>query len=237
MTEPAVVVVRHAETAWSRSGQHTSRTELDLTPEGERQAAGIGAALAGTHFDLVLCSPRLRARRTAELAGLEPIQIDDDLAEWDYGDFEGLTTSEIQERYPGWSVWDGPWPGGETAAEVVARADRVVDGLLRSGATRIAVVGHGHFSRVLAARWLGQDLAVASRLLLDTASWSELGWFRGLRVLRHWNVTRRRVAGSPGDWTWPHPRSRPRTCRRVALAPVAGGRISSARLRLLVMTA
>jgi probable phosphoglycerate mutase len=186
--EPDVVVVRHAETAWSRSGQHTSRTELDLTPEGEVQAAGIGSALAGTHFDLVLCSPRLRACRTAELAGLEPFRIDDDLAEWDYGDFEGLTTSEIQERCPGWSVWDGPWSGGETAAEVVARADRVVDALLGAGPTRIAVVGHGHFSRVLAARWLGQDLGLASRLLLDTASWSELGWLRGIRVLRHWNV-------------------------------------------------
>ncbi len=149
--------------------------------------------LAGTHFDLVLCSPRVRARRTAELAGLkpvrvEPIRIDRDLVEWDYGDFEGLTSSAIQERSPGWSIWAGPWPGGETAAEVVARADRVVDRLLRSGATRIAVIGHGHFSRVLAARWLEQDVDVASRLLLDTAAWSELGWFRGLRVLCHWNM-------------------------------------------------
>ncbi len=197
MPDPAVIVVRHAETAWSRSGQHTSRTELDLTPEGERQAAGIGAALAGIPFDLVLCSPRLRARHTAELAGLEPIKIDDDLAEWDYGDFEGLTTSEIQARCPGWSVWAGPWPGGETSAQVAARADRVVDALLRSGANRIAVVGHGHFSRVLAARWLGQDLALASRLLLDTASWCELGWFRGLRVLGRWNVAT--APGSPGS--------------------------------------
>ncbi len=169
---------------------------MDLTPDGERQAAGIGSALAGTRFDLVLCSPRLRARRTAELAGLTPFRIDDDLAEWDYGHFEGLTTSEIQERYPGWSVWDGPWSGGETAAEVVVRADRVVDALLGAGPARIAVVGHGHFSRVLAARWLGQDLVLASQLLLDPASWSELGWYRGLRVLHHWNV-----ATAPG----PHP--------------------------------
>lgn len=197
MPGPAVLVVRHAETAWSRSGQHTSRTELDLTPEGERQAASIGAALAGTPIDLVLCSPRFRARRTAELAGLEPVQIEADLAEWDYGDFEGLTTIEIQERCPGWSLWDGPWSGGETAAEVVARADRLVDALLRLGPIRIAVVGHGHFSRVLAARWLGQDAALASRLLLDTASWSELTWFRGLRVLGHWNVTT--APGSPAS--------------------------------------
>jgi probable phosphoglycerate mutase len=194
VVEPAVVVVRHAETPWSRSGQHTGRTEVDLTPEGERQAAAIGTALAGTHFDLVLCSPRVRARHTAALAGLEPIRIDDDLAEWDYGDFEGLTTSEIQTRAPGWSIWDGPWPGGETAAQVAARADCVVDTLLGAGVDRIAVVGHGHFSRVLAARWLDQDIAVASRLLLDTASWSELGWYRGVRVLGHWNV-----ATTPGS--------------------------------------
>jgi broad specificity phosphatase PhoE len=188
LTEPTVIVVRHGETAWSRSGQHTSWTELDLTPEGERQAARIGMTLAPTDFDLVLCSPRRRALRTAELAGLGPIRVEPDLTEWDYGELEGLTANQIQDRYPGWSVWDGPWPGGETATDVVARADRVIDSLLRSGATRIVVVGHGHFSRVLAARWLGQDLSVASQLLLDTATWSDLGWFRGLRVLRHWNV-------------------------------------------------
>jgi probable phosphoglycerate mutase len=188
VTEPIVVVVRHAETPWSRSGQHTSRTELDLTPEGERQATGIGTALDGVSFDLVLCSPRLRARRTAELAGLDPKQIAEDLTEWDYGDFEGLSTVDIQKRSPGWSVWAGPWPGGETSAEVAARADRVIDVLLHSGASRVALVGHGHFSRVLAARWLQQDVSVAGRLLLDTAAWSELGWYRGLRVLRHWNV-------------------------------------------------
>jgi broad specificity phosphatase PhoE len=188
LTEPAVIVVRHGETAWSRSGQHTSRTDLDLTPEGERQAARIGIVLARLDFDLVLCSPRRRALRTAELAGLGPIRVEQGLTEWDYGELEGLTANQIQDRYPGWSIWDGPWPGGETAADVVARADRVIDILLGSGATRIAVVGHGHFSRVLAARWLGQDLSVASQLLLDTATWSHLGWFRGLRVLRHWNV-------------------------------------------------
>ena len=138
---------------------------------------------------MVISSPLQRALQTAELAGCgDRVEITRDLTEWDYGELEGLTANQIQDRYSGWSVWDGPWPGGETATDVVARADRVIDSLLRSGATRIVVVGHGHFSRVLAARWLGQDLSVASQLLLDTATWSDLGWFRGLRVLRHWNV-------------------------------------------------
>ncbi len=188
MTESVVVVVRHGETEWSRSGQHTSRTELDLTAAGERQAVRIGAALAGMHFDVVLCSPRLRARRTAELAGLAPVRIEDDLVEWDYGDLEGLTTPEIQQRYPGWTVWAGPWPGGESAAAVAARADRLIEGITGSGARRVAVVGHGHFSRVLGARWVGQTVETARWLLLYTATWSELGWLRGEKVIRHWNV-------------------------------------------------
>ena len=188
MTESAVVVVRHGETEWSRSGQHTSRTDLDLTAAGERQAVRIGAALAGMHFDVVLCSPRLRARRTVEIAGLAPVRIENDLVEWDYGDLEGLTTTEIQRRYPGWSVWDGPWPGGESAAVVAARADRLIEGITGSGVSRVALVGHGHFSRVLAARWVGQTVEAARWLLLYTATWSELGWLRGERVIRHWNV-------------------------------------------------
>ena len=199
MPDPAVIVVRHAETAWSRSGQHTSRTELDLTPEGERQAAGIGAALAGIPFDLVLCSPRLRARHTAELAGLEPIKIDDDLAEWDYGDFEGLTTSEIQARCPGWSVWDGPWSGGETAAEVAARADRVVDALLRSGANRIAVVA----------------------MATSAGCWRRAGWARTWRWPAGCCSTPPRGAswaGSGGSGCWATGMWRRRRVRRVRRA-------------------
>jgi broad specificity phosphatase PhoE len=189
LTESAVIVlVRHGETEWSRSGQHTSRTDLDLTAAGERQAVCLGAALADMRFDLILCSPRLRARRTAQLAGLAPVRIDNDLVEWDYGDLEGLTTPEIQRYYPGWALWDGPWPGGESAAAVVARADRLIESLAGSGASRIALVGHGHFSRVLGARWVGQTVEAARWLLLDTATWSELGWSRGERVVRHWNV-------------------------------------------------
>ena len=202
-------VIRHGETEWSRSGQHTGRTDLPLTPAGEEQARGVGLlvrSLAGDEpFDLVLCSPMIRALRTAELAGLcvdgsgggsgesaRSFQVDPDLREWDYGDLEGRVTPEIRAQYPGWSIWDGPWPGGETAAEVAARADRVVGSVVDSGASRVALVGHGHFSRAFAARWVGAEIGVGRWLELDTASVSELGWSRGQRVLRRWNV----VAGA-----------------------------------------
>jgi len=188
LSQPALTVIRHGETEWSRSGQHTSRTELDLTAEGEAQARRLGAALAGIRFDLIFCSPRLRARRTAELAGLVPVTLDSDLTEWDYGELEGLSTPEIQKRYPNWTIWDGPWPGGETAAQVAARADRVIGRVVEAGRARVAIVGHGHMSRALAARWVGAEIGVGRWLHLDTATWSELGWDRGMRVVRHWNL-------------------------------------------------
>lgn len=152
-------------------------------------------SLAGASgFDLVLCSPMLRARRTAELAGLNGahdagrFEIEPDLREWDYGDLEGRTTPEIRGHYPAWSIWDGPWPRGESAAEVSDRADRVVARLIESGASNVAVIGHGHFSRALAARWVGADVEAGRWLELDTASVSELGWSREDRVIRRWNV-------------------------------------------------
>ena len=188
MSETVLTLVRHGETEWSRSGRHTGRTDLDLTAVGETQARQVGAALAGARFDAVVCSPRRRAQHTAELAGLVPFTTDDDLAEWDYGELEGLTTAQIRQGYPGWSIWQGPWPGGETAAEVVARADRLIDRVSERGSRRVALVGHGHFSRVLAARWVGQSVTAGRWLDLDTATWSELGWARGDRVLRQWNV-------------------------------------------------
>jgi probable phosphoglycerate mutase len=191
--EPTLTIVRHGETDWSRSGQHTSRTDLDLTAAGEAQVRHLGAFLAGIRFDLVVSSPRRRAERTAELAGLVPFQVVEDLVEWDYGELEGLTSAQIQERYPGWSIWVGPWPGGETAAQVSARADRVIGWIRRAlisatGNGRVALVGHGHFSRVLAARWVGQEVGAGEWLDLHTCTWSELGWVRGSRVIRHWNV-------------------------------------------------
>lgn len=188
-TGPQCTVVRHGETVWSKSGQHTSHTELDLTGTGEEEARELKPVLAAVGFDLVLCSPRQRARRTAELAGLVPYEVTDDLAEWDYGDLEGETTPDIQRSYPGWSVWDGPWPNGETADEVTARADRLIARVLGAqGLGRVALVGHGHFSRVLGARWVEAPVSVGRWLDLDTATWSELGWSRGDRILRRWNV-------------------------------------------------
>lgn len=196
-------MIRHGETEWSRSGQHTSGTDLPLTAHGEQQAKDAGRLLeslsGGCVIDLVLCSPMERARRTAELAGLcdtgglgRVCEVDADLCEWDYGDLEGRVTPEIRAQYPGWSIWDGPWPGGETASEVSARADRVVTRVVGSGTSAVVLVGHGHFSRALAGRWVGAEVGVGRWLDLDTASVSELGWARRERVLRRWNV----VAGA-----------------------------------------
>jgi len=196
--QPRLWVIRHGETEWSRSGQHTGCTDLPLTTRGEGQASGVGELvrwLVGAGgFDLVFCSPMLRTRRTAELAGLcggaagGQFEVDPDLREWDYGELEGRVTAEIRAEYPGWSIWDGPWPGGETAAEVSARADRVVARVVGSGMSNVAVVGHGHFSRALAARWVGAELGVGRWLELDTASVSELDWSQGQRVIRRWNM-------------------------------------------------
>lgn len=181
-------IVRHGETEWSRDGRHTSRTDLDLTAPGERQASDLRRAMAAVKPDTILCSPRLRARRTAELAGLVPFEEADDLREWEYGDLEGRTTSDIRSDHPDWSIWSGPWPGGETAADVADRADRLIAAVIASGAGRVALVGHGHFSRVVAARWVGEDVSVGKWLDLDTATVSHLGWAHGVRVLRQWNM-------------------------------------------------
>ena len=193
--QPLVWLVRHGPTEWSQNGRHTSRTDLDLTPEGDEEAKALAGVFAGLGVDRVLSSPRLRARRTAELAGLSGltpsgIEICDDLQEWDYGQLEGLTTAQIRESWPDWSIWDGPWPGGESAVDVAARADRLISRLVspETGPERIVLVGHGHFSRVIGARWVGEPVQSGRWLELDTASWSWLGWDRGVRVLRRWNV-------------------------------------------------
>ncbi|MBV9661234.1 MAG: histidine phosphatase family protein [Acidimicrobiales bacterium] len=185
---PRVWLVRHGETAWSRDGRHTSRTDVELTPRGKQQARALAPVMDPLDLDLVVCSPRRRAQQTAELAGLIPYEVADDLREWDYGALEGLTTPEIQVTWPGWTIWDGPWPDGETAADVGGRADRFLAGVLGSGASRVALVGHGHFSRVIGARWVGSPAAGGRGLDLDTATWSELGWSRKDRVIRRWNV-------------------------------------------------
>jgi len=179
-------VIRHGETEWSRDGKHTSRTEVELTPEGEDVARGLADRLDGVDFDLVLTSPRLRTRRTAELAGFADAHVEDDLAEWDYGDYEGITSAEIREDVPGWTVWTHPCPGGETADQVSRRMDRVV-AKVRADGGRVLVFSHGHASRALAARWLGLPVEDGRHFLLGTATISVLGYERESPVVARWN--------------------------------------------------
>ncbi|GAA1751070.1 histidine phosphatase family protein [Luedemannella helvata] len=183
-----VYLIRHGETEWSRSGQHTSFTDLDLTARGADQAAALAPVLAGVEFAAVLTSPRLRARRTADLAGLPGAVVDEDLAEWHYGGYEGLTTAQIHERAPGWSLWtDGGGPGGETPEQVGERVDRLL-ARVRSLTGDVALVAHGHCLRVIAARWVGLPVALAKIFYLDTATVSVLGHEHGEPVLRRWNA-------------------------------------------------
>ncbi len=191
----SLYLVRHGETAWSRDGRHTSTTDLPLTDVGEAQAGALAEVLAGVGFDLVLTSPRLRARRTAALAGFAAPEVDDDLAEWDYGDYEGLTTPQIRETVPGWTVWTHGCPGGESPEQAGARLDRVVTKVRASG-DRALVFGHGHALRVLAARWLDLPPVDGRVLDLHTATWSVLGDDRGQPVVESWNVPTSRPAGS-----------------------------------------
>jgi broad specificity phosphatase PhoE len=179
-------VVRHGETEWSRSGRHTGLTDVPLTAEGEVSATTLAAELAGTTFAQVLTSPRRRARDTAAIAGFPDAVVDDDLAEWDYGDYEGLTTVQIRETVPGWTVWTHPCPAGETAAQVAIRLDRVV-ARARAVDGRTLAIGHGHALRVLATRWLGLDVSDGRVLSLDTATVSILGDDRGTPVIERWN--------------------------------------------------
>jgi broad specificity phosphatase PhoE len=185
---PTLTLVRHGATEWSVRGRHTGRTDVELTDEGRRQAARLEPLLGRVGFDLVLVSPLRRAVETAELAGVGRFELDPDLQEWDYGDLEGLTTPQIRDRYPGWSIWRGPWPGGETPTEVAGRADRVIGRALAAGTGRVALVAHGHILRALAARWLAQPAEAGAWMALDTATVSELGWEHGNRVLRRWNA-------------------------------------------------
>lgn len=179
-------IVRHGETEWSRDRRHTSITDLPLTERGTEVARELAPRLAGTDFSAVLSSPRVRARRTAELAGFPDAVLDDDLAEWAYGDYEGITTDQIREQVPNWSVWTHPSPGGEDAEEVAARLDRAV-ARIRAEQGRVLVFGHGHALRGLTARWLGLDVREGRHFRLDTATVSTLGYDRDVPVVARWN--------------------------------------------------
>ncbi len=186
MSDAVVWLVRHGETEWSRAFRHTSTTDLPLTAEGEQVARGLRDRLGGERFDLVLTSPRIRARRTAELAGFPEAGVDPGLAEWAYGDYEGRTTVEIRETDPGWTIWTHPAPGGETAAAVTERLDEVV-ARVRAAAGPCLLFGHAHSLRALAARWLGQPVSAGAWFRLDTSSVSQLGYERDTPVVIRWN--------------------------------------------------
>jgi probable phosphoglycerate mutase len=182
-------LVRHGETEWSASDRHTSRTDLPLTEAGRRQASAAAAIVGDISPALVLCSPRRRAVETAELAGWRIDETTEDLAEWFYGEDEGRTSAEIRAEVPDWTIWANGPRGGESIEDVQARADRV---LARAGAALadgpVVLVGHGHFSRVLGARWIGLPAAAGGNLLLGTAAPSRLGAQYGAPVIDRWNL-------------------------------------------------
>jgi probable phosphoglycerate mutase len=187
MPQPHLTLVRHGDTEWSLSGRHTGWTDIPLVESGRRQAKLLGGRLAGRSFALVLSSPLSRALETCRLAGLgDTATVDPDLREWNYGDLEGLTSDEIRRSMPGWTIWSGPVPGGETADEVGQRADRVIERVMPVDGD-VAIFAHGHLLRVLAARWLGLPADHGALFELATATLSRLGWERERRVIELWN--------------------------------------------------
>jgi broad specificity phosphatase PhoE len=183
-----VFLVRHGETEWSLSGQHTSRTDLSLIDAGRERARAIGDELGGHRFAAVLSSPFRRALETAELAGFgDHLEISKDLREWDYGQYEGITTPQIREENPGWNLWRDGCPGGESPAQIESRADRVVE---RISAVEgdVLLFAHGHILRVLAARWIGLPVSGGSRLALRAGAICVLGFERETQVIERWNA-------------------------------------------------
>lgn len=182
-------LIRHGETGWSRSGQHTGRTDIPLTDRGREQARALAPVLATQRFDAVLSSPSTRALETCRLAGLgdaaEPAPA---LLEWDYGEYEGLTTQQIRKETPDWTVWSGPVPRGESLAQIEARAKSLIDRLLGMMPARIALFSHAHFLRTLAGCWVGDSAALGAHFTLDTASISILGFEREYRAIQQWNL-------------------------------------------------
>ncbi|MEU8242722.1 histidine phosphatase family protein [Actinoplanes missouriensis] len=185
-----IVLVRHGQTEWSANGRHTSYTDLELTPEGERQARAVAERLAGRSFAAVLASPRTRALRTAELAGLTVTEVTEDLAEWNYGEYEGVTTQQIRETRPDWSLWTDGCPGGESPDQVGARLDRVLAKARElAGHGDVALVAHGHCLRVAGARWVGLPPSAGGLLKLDTGTLSTLGFEHAVDpVIAGWNA-------------------------------------------------
>ena len=187
--------MRHGQTEWALLGRHTGRTDIPLTAEGTAQGLALGARLSGVAFALVLTSPRIRASATADLAGFGAVAaIEPDLAEWDYGGLEGLTTPQIKATYPDWTIWTGPWPDGETLDGVGVRADRVL-ARARAASGDVLLFSHGHLLRVLAARWLGLGSSDGGLFGLSTGTVSVLGWDRENPVVETWNEACHLTAG------------------------------------------
>ncbi|MEO8025462.1 MAG: histidine phosphatase family protein [Bryobacteraceae bacterium] len=183
-------LVRHGETEWSKSGQHTGLTDLPLTPEGVAKAGELRNLLEGQTFNLVMSSPLQRAAETCRLAGFTDAQIDPDLLEWDYGAYEGRTTPDVWKDRPGWSLWRDGVPNGESIEQVAERATRVIERAIQAASGgQVALFAHGHVLRVLAACWLGIEPEAARLFALSTASVSVLGWERDTRVVSRWNLT------------------------------------------------
>jgi probable phosphoglycerate mutase len=186
-SEQRVFAVRHGQTEWSLSGQHTGTTDIPLTAKGRRLAERIRPVLGRETFEIVLTSPLQRARETCDLAGLgDHAVIDCDLVEWDYGEYEGLTPKQIHEHVPGWLIFRDGCPGGETPTEVGARVDRVI-ARARAVVGDVALFAHGHVLRVLAARWLGLPADHGQHFLLDTGTLNVLAYYRGIPAVKIWN--------------------------------------------------
>lgn len=186
-----IVLVRHGETEWSKSGQHTGRTDIPLTDEGRRRASLLGSYLSKYKFSMVLTSPLSRARETCELAGYGAVaQPEANLLEWNYGVYEGRTTAEIRAEDPSWSIWLSPITGGETLEQVGDRARKVLERVVAEAPDQdVALFAHGHILRILGAVWVGLQPGAGRLLALDTATVSVLGYERKTRVIREWNVT------------------------------------------------
>lgn len=182
-----VWLVRHGATEWAMRGRHTSVTDVPLTATGEAQARGLRGRLTPGAFALVLTSPRVRARDTAALAGFPDAVVDEDLAEWAYGDYEGLTSAQIGRRERDWTIWARGGPGGESPDDITHRLDRVI-ARLRSGPRPVLCFGHGHAFRALGARWIGQPVALGAALALDPGGMCILGSDRGVPQLTAWNL-------------------------------------------------
>jgi broad specificity phosphatase PhoE len=187
---PEVLLIRHAATEWSVAGRHTGRTDLPLIAEGRQAAARTARKLERQSYEWVLSSPLRRARETCEICGLgAQAQTVDQLVEWDYGEYEGLTTVQIRKLRPGWSLWRDGCPGGESLAQVSERADAVI-AMLQTLQGQVAIFAHGHILRVLAARWIAAEPELGARLMLSTGALSVLGYEHGAGALRRWNECR-----------------------------------------------